>query len=184
MMAMERQSENVHFFTLATRNTGDRHNCINQALNILAIVGCHALLHGLLNLELDKTTTIDLPQMMGMTIVHQFFLVSTAVNCITGLAHKVVKKDLGKGHVIEVHARKAGRSLDGILRIAMTNAFIKHGLPGVNAKTTNIVLRIAQSSTKISKRGIVRLSEGVLWQRTKNSYSGMHLARIYLLVKL
>jgi hypothetical protein len=66
--ATKRQSEGIHLKDLSMHHTS-RSPSVDQTLDKLAVVGSHTLHGGSLDFLKDEVTSINLPEILGLSIV-------------------------------------------------------------------------------------------------------------------
>jgi hypothetical protein len=76
---------------------------VDQTLNILTVVGGHALERGSLHLLKNEVTTIDLPKLVGLAIEQQVPVISPDTSIISSLTNQILTEELGKSIVVVVH---------------------------------------------------------------------------------
>jgi hypothetical protein len=112
------EPEWVHddFFTNNIPRSGN--NVVDEPLNILGVVGSHAVHNCSLQFTVDKITAINLPYPVRMTIVHQVEVIVPDFTGVARLADEALTEHLGKYQIGVVHPRDSGRSRRRVRRIA------------------------------------------------------------------
>jgi hypothetical protein len=145
-----RQTEGFHSNSLT--NTAFRsHNCIDKTLNVLSIVGSHALLNRPLDLIVDKSTTMNLLQPLRMAMGEQVDVVVAAASLISCLAHKIFSEELGQGLIVEVHPGDHWWRLVRVGRIGKRNLIDMQDLVIMNLISTCTTIPIAKGIAELSK---------------------------------
>jgi hypothetical protein len=145
-----RETERIHGNPL-TGQMLRSHNNIEKALNILCIVGSHALLNSPLNLIIDEVTTVDLLQAVRMAVKEQVDVKMATTGLIPSLTHKVLTEELCQGVIVEEHARYHRRKLVRISRIGESNVINVHDPLGMYLIATTTVPSITKSLTELCK---------------------------------
>jgi hypothetical protein len=101
---LETNSESLHVHKLTT-HLGSRSPGlpVDQTLNILTIVGSHALESGPFQLLENEVTTINLPKLVGLAIEQQIPVIAPDTSIVSSLTNQILTEELGKSIVVEVH---------------------------------------------------------------------------------
>jgi hypothetical protein len=112
------EPEWIHDDFLTNNVPRSRNNVVDEPLNILGVVGSHAVHNCPLQFTVDKITAINLPHPVRMTIVHQVEVIVPDFTVVSRLADEVLPEQLGKYQIGVVHPRDGGRSRRRVWRIA------------------------------------------------------------------
>jgi hypothetical protein len=101
---LETHGESLHVHKLSTHLRSRSPGLpVDQTLNILTVVGSHALESGSLHLLKNEVTTIYLLKLVGLAIEQQIPVIAPDTSIISSLTNQILTEELGKSIVVVVH---------------------------------------------------------------------------------